>query len=53
MKYIWDKPFKNHENNCHRCGMKEHRLRTYHTSRHLGDLYQASIKEKEKEIEMD
>ncbi|XP_062119317.1 uncharacterized protein LOC133833075 [Humulus lupulus] len=33
------------------CGMKEHLSHTYRTSKHLVDLYQASLKEKEKNIE--
>ena len=38
---------KAHENNCHRCGMKGQWLRTYRMPKHLADLYQALIKEKE------
>ena len=30
-KCLQDKPPKNHENNCYRCGMKGHWLRTYRT----------------------
>ena len=51
-KYIQNTPSNSHDNNCHRCGMKEHWLRTFGTPKHLADLYQASIKEKGKEIEM-
>nr|CAN61800.1 hypothetical protein VITISV_044293 [Vitis vinifera] len=51
-KRLQDKPPKNHENNCYRCGMKGHWSRTYRTPKHLDDLYQASIKAKGKEIEM-
>ena len=46
------KPSKSHENNCHKYYMKSHWSRTYHKPKHLTDLYQASIKEKEKEIEI-
>ena len=51
-KCLQDKPPKNHENNCYRCGMKGHWLRTCRTPKHLVDLYQVSIKAKGKEIEM-
>ena len=51
-KCLQDKPPKNHENNCYRCGMKGHWSRTCRTPKHLVDLYQASIKAKGKEIEM-
>ena len=51
-KCIQDKSPKNHENNCHRWGIKRHWLHTYRTPKHLVDLYQASIKAKGKEIEM-
>ena len=51
-KCLQDKPSKNHENNCYRCGMKRHWSCTYHTPKHLVDLYQASIKAEGKEIEM-
>ena len=51
-KRLQDKPPKNHRNNCYRCGMKGHWLRTFRTPKHLVDLYQASIKAKGKEIEM-
>lgn len=51
-KRLQDKPPKNHENNCYRCGMKGHWSRTCRTPKHLVDLYQASIKAKGKEIEM-
>ena len=40
-----------YENLCFRCGMKVHWSRTCRTSKHLVDLYQASLKEKEKNIE--
>ena len=51
-KCLQDKPHKNHENNCYRCGMKGHWSRTCRTPKHLVELYQTSIKEKGKEIEM-
>ena len=51
-KCIQDKPLKNYENNCYRCGIKGHWSRTYQTPKHLVDLSQASIKAKWKEIEM-
>ena len=51
-KRLQDKPPKNHENNCYTCGMKGHWSRTCRTPKHLVDLYQASIKAKKKEIEM-
>ncbi|KAL6313570.1 hypothetical protein AAG906_006937 [Vitis piasezkii] len=51
-KRLQDKPPKNHKNNCYICGMKEHWSRTCRMPKHLADLYQASIKTKEKEIEM-
>ena len=35
----------------YRCGMKSYWSRTYRTSKHLVDLYQASIKEKGNQIE--
>ena len=41
-----------HENNCHMCDMKRHWFHTCCTFKHLVDHYQASIKEKGKEIEM-
>ena len=40
------------ENECYRCRMKRHWLCTYHTTKLLVDLYQASIKVKRKEVEM-
>ncbi|KAL2527199.1 Retrovirus-related Pol polyprotein from transposon RE1 [Abeliophyllum distichum] len=39
---------KEHEENCFRCGMKGHWSRTCRTTKHLVDLYQRSIKGKEK-----
>ena len=51
-KYIQNTPSNAHENNWHRCGMIWHWSRTCRTPKHLVDLYQASIKEQGKEIEM-
>ena len=51
-KHLQNKPPKNHENNCYRCGMKEHWSHTCRTPKHLADLYQASVKAKGKEIDM-
>ena len=51
-KCLQDKPPQNHENNCYRCNMKGDWSRTCHTPKHLVNLYQASIKTKGKEIEM-
>ena len=42
-KCLQDRPPKNHENKCYRCGMKGHWSRTCRTPKHLVDLYQASI----------
>ena len=51
-KHVQNMPSKSHENTCHRCGMKGHWSRTCRTTRHLVDLYQASPKKIEKNIEM-
>ena len=51
-KYIQNIPSKTYENNCHRCGMKGHKSCTYRTPKHFVDLFQASIREKQKEIEI-
>ena len=51
-KCLQDKPPKNHENNCYKCGMKGHWLCTCCTPKHLVNLYQTSITTKGKEIEM-
>ena len=51
-KCLQDKPLKNYENNCYRCCMKGHWSRTYRTPKHLVDFYQALIKAKGKEIEI-
>ncbi|XP_074367589.1 uncharacterized protein LOC141708019 [Apium graveolens] len=39
------------ENECYRCGMKGHWSRTCRTPKHLADLYQASLKDKGKNVE--
>ena len=51
-KYIQNTPSKAHENNCRRCGMRGYWSGICRTPKHLTDLYQASIKEKGKEREM-
>ena len=51
-KYLQTTPFKAYENNCHRCGMEGHWPCTCPTPKHLVELYQTSIKEKGKEIQM-
>ena len=40
------------QDRCCRCGMEGHWSRTCHTAKHLVDLYQASLKENGKKIEM-
>ena len=40
------------DNTCYRCGMMGHWLRTCRMAKHLVDLYQASIKDKGKNIEV-
>ena len=42
---------KVYETECYRCGMKGHWSRTCRTAKHLVDLYQASMKGKDKQIE--
>lgn len=42
---------KKDEDGCYRCGMQGHWSRKCHIPKHLVDLYQASLKGKEKEIE--
>ena len=39
------------ESECYRCGMKGHWSRTCHTPKHIADLYQASLKDKGKNVE--
>ena len=50
----WIEPQSKHacENKCHRCGMKWHWSHTYRTSKYLANLYQALIKAKENEVEL-
>ena len=47
--HVHNTPSKSHGNTCHRYGMKGHWSRTCRTTKHLVDLYQASLKK----IEMD
>ena len=51
-KYIQNTLSKAHENNCHRYGMKGHWSCTCRTPKQMVDFYQASIKEKGKNIEI-
>ena len=46
------KKSKSPQDTCYRCGMEGHWSRTCRTAKHLEDLYQASLKEKGKKIEM-
>ena len=46
-----DQPSKGSENLCYRCGMRGHWSRTCRIPKHLVDLYQASQKEKRKNVE--
>ena len=50
-KVFQNKPSKNHDNACFRCGVKGHWSRTCRTPKHLVELYQASLKAKGKEVE--
>lgn len=45
-----DKNSKGDEHKCSRCGMTRHRSRVCRTSKHLVDLYQASSKDKVKNV---
>ncbi|XP_059654824.1 uncharacterized protein LOC132301600 [Cornus florida] len=45
-------PFKAHDNTCYRCGMTGHWQSICRTPKHLADLYQALMKEKGKQNEM-
>ena len=51
-KHAQNTPSKSHENTCHRCGMKGRWSLSCRTTKHLVDLYQASLKKIEKNIEM-
>lgn len=46
-----EKKKKTIENECFRCGMKGHWSRTCRTPKHLVDLYEASLKDKGKNVE--
>ena len=48
---VHKKPFKVPEETCYRCGMEEHWPCTCRTTKHLVDLYQASLKDKGKRVE--
>jgi len=39
------------ESTCHRCGIKGHLYQTCHIPKYLADLYQASQKAKERDVE--
>ncbi|GAV60484.1 hypothetical protein CFOL_v3_04014, partial [Cephalotus follicularis] len=45
-----DEQIQNRKGNCNRCGMKGHWYRACRTAKHWVDLYQASLKEKDKRI---
>ncbi|GAV72448.1 hypothetical protein CFOL_v3_15936, partial [Cephalotus follicularis] len=46
-----DEQTQNRKGNCIRCGMEGHWYRVCRTAKHWVDLYQASLKEKDKRIE--
>ncbi|GAV82555.1 hypothetical protein CFOL_v3_26006, partial [Cephalotus follicularis] len=46
-----DEQTQNRKGNCNRCGMEGHWYRACCTAKHWVDLYQASLKEKDKRIE--
>ena len=48
---VHKKPFKAHEETCYRCGMEGHWSHTCRTTKHLVDLFQASLKDKGKMVE--
>ncbi|XP_026410657.1 uncharacterized protein LOC113305880 [Papaver somniferum] len=50
-KDSFDKPIKNKEDVCYRCGMTGHWSRTCRTAKHLVNLYQASLKRLAVDIE--
>ncbi|GAV75878.1 hypothetical protein CFOL_v3_19354, partial [Cephalotus follicularis] len=47
-----DEQTQNRKGNCNRCGMECHWYRACRTVKHWIDLYQASLKEKDKRIEI-
>ena len=47
----WPHNKKVYETECYRCGIKGHCSRTCHTTKHFVDLYYASVKRKNKQIE--
>jgi hypothetical protein len=51
-KGLQNKPTKNYGDKCYRCCIKGHRSRTCRMPKHLVELYQASIKDIERGIEM-
>ena len=51
-KHAQNAPSKSHENTCHKSGMKGHWSHTCRTAKHFVDLYQASLKNIEKNIEI-
>ena len=52
MEKVQKKKTKAPQDTCYRCGMEGHWSRTCRMTKHLVDLYQASVKEKGKKIEM-
>ncbi|XP_026416590.1 uncharacterized protein LOC113312030 [Papaver somniferum] len=47
-----NKPKENKETSCFRCGMQGHWCHVCRTAKHLVDLYQASLKAKRNNVEM-
>ena len=52
MEKVQRKKFKAPQDTCYRCGMEGHWSRICRTTKHLVDMYQASLKENGKKIEM-
>ena len=52
MEKVQRKKSKAPQDTCYRCGMEGHWSRICRTAKHLVDLYQASLKENGKKIEM-
>ena len=52
MEKVQRKKSKAPQDTCYRCGMEGHLSHTCRTAKHLVDLYQASLKENGKKIEM-